>query len=85
MDEFLAAYYGGGWQNIKAYITAFDDLVRELGTHATIYAKTEQLVPFDDERTQAFLRRARMFRPSARSYSAFIANTSRTYIGAVCC
>ena len=61
MDEFLAAYYGGGWQNIKAYVTAFDDLVRELGTHATIYAKTERLVPFDDERTQAFLRRARVW------------------------
>ena len=36
MDEFLAAYYGGGWQNIRAYIDQVSSLAI-LGDGHTIY------------------------------------------------
>lgn len=36
MDEFLAAYYGGGWQNIRAYIDQVSSLAL-LGPGHTIY------------------------------------------------
>ena len=36
MDEFLAAYYGAGWQNIRAYIDQLSDLAI-LGQGHTIY------------------------------------------------
>ena len=36
MDEFLAAYYGAGWQNIRAYIDHLSSLA-QIGSGHTIY------------------------------------------------
>lgn len=58
MDEFLAAYYGSGWQNIKTYITEFEKLVDRLGTSATIYVNPNVLTPFANANTQSFVRQA---------------------------
>lgn len=69
-DGFLEHYYGKGWRHLKAYITGFEELIRELGTGATIYAKTEKLVPFRDRRTRAFLERARAWWDEAEAEEA---------------
>lgn len=41
MNEFLAAYYGPGWENIKAYIDYFTDLSNTKNDCFDIYASPE--------------------------------------------